>query len=110
MYLQLYWAIKIDREKKLEAGRSLLSLTQKKRKHPSFAAMITETKQLCPSCLPCVTEKHRVKAKFLTHLDSFSQTYIPNHYLTAPELSLLITKKGTRRLKGKSHEEMRNES
>lgn len=30
MYLQLYWAIKIDREKKLEAGRSLLSLTQKK--------------------------------------------------------------------------------
>lgn len=82
----------------------------KKRKHPSFAAMITETKQLCPSCLPCVTEKHRVKAKFLTHLDSFSQTYIPNHYLTAPELSLLITKKGTRRLKGKSHEEMRNES
>lgn len=61
------------------------------------------------SALLMVTEKHRLKAKVLSHLDSFSQTYILNHYLSALELPLLITKKGTRRLKGKSHE-MRKES
>lgn len=106
IYSWLYWAIKIDQEKKPQAGRSLLTLTQK-RKHPSFAAVITETKQLRPLCPSHGNWKAQGESKGFNTFGQFLSNLHSKSLLDCTWTS--PPKKGTRRLKGKSHE-MRKES